>query len=88
MADSTFTEYIEDVYVTARVDSLEQEKARVLKEILILQQQRQPLFWPGVWNQPDDHTKSDPLKMESIFPPTAWPDIRHGTSDEAGEDDY
>ena len=42
MADGIFTEYIEDVYVTARVDSLEQEKARVLKEILSLQQQRQP----------------------------------------------
>ena len=36
MADDTFTEYIENVYVAARVDLPEQEKAKELKEILSL----------------------------------------------------
>lgn len=87
MQDGTFFEYIRDVYVTARADSLEQEKAKALKRIQDFEDDDS--FYFGL-----DHEISQMIfkvgsfKMESIFPPTTWLDLGHDTPDEAGGDKY
>ena len=78
--------WLEDVWVTAREDAFGEQKKLKLEYLKVCH--GDDIYWghefdiiTQTWNVGD-------YKMESIFPPTQWPDLAHDTSDEAGGDEY
>lgn len=80
---SPYDGFLEDVYVTARADCLEQEKAKVLEQM-----NDDTLYFGTGYEISQMTYQVGSFKMESIFPPTQWPDLAHDTSDEAGGNEY
>ena len=78
--------HIDDWSVHARTDSLEQEKA---KELAKAKESHGDQVYFGTGYEISTTTyKVGDFKMESIFPPTKWPDLAHDTSEESGGDEY
>ena len=75
--------YLRDVYVTARADCLEQEKAKVLEQM-----NDDTLYFGTGFEISQMTYKVGAYKMESKFPPTKWPDLAHPKAVESGANKY
>lgn len=76
---------IEDVYVTASADFIEQEKAKVLEEIQDSWDDDSLYFVPKCEISQMTYNFGD-FKMESIFSSTKWPQLGHPESEEGGNE--